>query len=89
MLLAIIWRKIDVREVKIIYMAIALAVTKEKAAGRIYHVAEPETLSEGERVTKIGEPAGWKGKVVRTIEWERNHPSTEMQQLVPLRGSKK
>lgn len=106
--------------------AIALAVTNEKAAGRIYHVAESETLSEGERVTKIGQLAGWKGKVVslpkqkfppdwnlplnseqdwfvdstrireelgyreivpieealkRTIEWERNHPSTEMQQL--------
>lgn len=107
--------------------AIALAVTNEKAAGRIYHVAEPETLSEGQRVTKIGEIAGWKGKVIslskenfpqdwnlpldsqqdwfldstrirqelgyreivpieealkRTIEWERNHLSTEMQQLV-------
>ncbi|MEO1374656.1 MAG: NAD-dependent epimerase/dehydratase family protein [Cyanobacteria bacterium J06635_10] len=107
--------------------AIALAVTKEVAKGRIYHVAEPETLSEGERVTKIGELAGWKGKVVslskdkfppdynlplnpeqdwfvdstrirqelgyreivpleealyRTIAWERNHSSTQMQQLV-------
>ncbi|BAY82002.1 putative NAD-dependent epimerase/dehydratase [Calothrix parasitica NIES-267] len=107
--------------------AIALAVTNEKAAGRIYHVAEPETLSEGERVSKIGELAGWKGKVVslpkekfpedwnlplnseqnwfldstrirkelgyseivpieealkRTIDWERHHLSTEMQQLV-------
>lgn len=107
--------------------AIALAVTNEKAAGRIYHVAESETLSEGERVTKIGKLAGWKGKVVslpkekfppdwnlplnseqdwfvdstrireelgyreivpieealkRTIEWERNNLSIEMQQLV-------
>jgi len=107
--------------------AIALAVINEKAAGRIYHVAEPETLSEGERVNKIGEIAGWKGKVIsfpkdkfpqdwdlplnseqdwfvdstrirkelgykeivsieealkRTIEWERNHLSIEMQQLV-------
>ncbi len=106
--------------------AIALAVTNEKAKNRIYHVAESETLSEGERVTKIGKLAGWKGKVVslpkekfppdwnlplnseqdwfvdstrirkelgyreivpieealkRTIEWERNHLSTEMQQL--------
>ncbi|MGB6298289.1 MAG: NAD-dependent epimerase/dehydratase family protein [Rivularia sp. (in: cyanobacteria)] len=106
--------------------AIALAATNEKAKGRIYHVAEPETLSEGERVTKIGQLAGWKGKVVslpkekfpqdwnlplnseqdwfldstrireelgykeivpteealkRTIEWERNHLSIEMQQL--------
>ncbi|MGB3756129.1 MAG: NAD-dependent epimerase/dehydratase family protein [Rivularia sp. (in: cyanobacteria)] len=107
--------------------AIALAVTKEQAKGRIYNVAEPETLSEEERITKIGKLAGWKGKVIRlskekfpqnwnfpfnteqdwfvdstkireelgyreivpiekalkrTIEWERNHPSTEMQQLV-------
>ncbi len=107
--------------------AIALAVTNEKAAGRIYNVAESETLSEGERVTKIGKLAGWKGKVVslsqekfppdwnlplnseqdwfldstrireelgyreivpieealkRTIEWERNNLSIEMQQLV-------
>ncbi len=106
--------------------AIALAVTNQKAKNRIYHVAEPKTLSEGERITKIGELASWKGKVVslskekfpadwnfpfnteqewfvdstrireelgyreivpieealkRTIEWERNHPSTEMQQL--------
>ena len=106
--------------------AIALAVINEKAAGRIYHVAEPEKLSEGERVTKIGELTGWKGKIVslpkykfpqdwnlplnseqdwfvdstrirkelgykeivsteealkRTIEWERHHLSTEMQQL--------
>jgi nucleoside-diphosphate-sugar epimerase len=106
--------------------AIALAVTNEKAKNRIYHVAEPETLSEAERITKIGEVARWKGKVVslpkekfpsdwnlplnseqdwfvdstrireelgykeivpieealkRTIEWERNHLSIEMQQL--------
>ncbi|MGF1674652.1 MAG: NAD-dependent epimerase/dehydratase family protein [Rivularia sp. (in: cyanobacteria)] len=44
--------------------AIALAVTNERAKGRIYHVAQSETLSEGERITKIGELAGWKGKVV-------------------------
>ena len=44
--------------------AIALAVTNERAKGRIYHVAEPETISEGERVNQIGEIAGWKGKVV-------------------------
>lgn len=107
--------------------AIALAATKEVAKGRIYHVAESETLSEGERITKIGELVGWKGKVVslskdkfpadwnlplnaeqdwfldstrirqelgyreivpleealkKTIEWERNHPSNKMQQLV-------
>ena len=106
--------------------AIALAVTNEKAKGRIYNVAESETLSEEERITKIGKLAGWKGKVIslskekfppdwnfpfnteqdwfvdstrireelgyreivpidealkKTIEWERNHPSTEMQQL--------
>ena len=107
--------------------AIALAVTNERAKNRIYHVAESEILSEGERVTKIGKLVGWKGKVIslpkekfppdwnlplnseqdwfldstrireelgyreivpieealkRAIEWERNHPSIEMQQLV-------
>ncbi|MEO0932309.1 MAG: NAD-dependent epimerase/dehydratase family protein [Cyanobacteria bacterium J06641_2] len=45
--------------------AIALTVTNEKAKGRIYHVAEPETLSQGDRVNKIGELTGWKGKIVR------------------------
>lgn len=44
--------------------AIALATTNEKAKNRTYHVAEKETLSEAERIAKIGEFAGWKGKIL-------------------------
>ncbi|KST66531.1 NAD-dependent epimerase/dehydratase family protein [Mastigocoleus testarum] len=43
--------------------AIALAVTNEKAKNRVYHVAEKEALSESERIAKIGDLAGWKGKI--------------------------
>src|SRR5579864_1279230 len=44
--------------------AIALAVTDERAAGRIYNVGEPFTFSMAEWIAKIGEAAGWQGKVV-------------------------
>jgi nucleoside-diphosphate-sugar epimerase len=44
--------------------AIALAVVDERAAGRIYNVAEPEALSEAEWVRQIGQAAGWHGEVV-------------------------
>ncbi len=44
--------------------AIALAVSAEEAAGRIYNVGEPETLSFVERVGRVGKEAGWTGKVV-------------------------
>ncbi|MBE9115598.1 NAD-dependent epimerase/dehydratase family protein [Lusitaniella coriacea LEGE 07157] len=44
--------------------AIALAVTNDRAIGRIYHIAEPENPSELERVSKIGEISGWDGKVI-------------------------
>ena len=44
--------------------AIALATTNEKAKGRIYHVAEKGTLSEAERIAKIGELIRWKGKIL-------------------------
>jgi nucleoside-diphosphate-sugar epimerase len=44
--------------------AIALAVTDERAAGRIYNVAYSETLSEAEWVKAIARVAGWKGEVV-------------------------
>ena len=59
-----------------IAFAIALAVTNEKAKGRIYHVGEKQTLSEAERIAKVGELAGWKGKVLTVAkekmptEWE-------------------
>ncbi len=44
--------------------AIALAVTDERAAGRIYNVAYSETLSEAEWVKAIARVRGWKGEVV-------------------------
>ncbi|MDI3340969.1 MAG: NAD-dependent epimerase/dehydratase family protein [Sphaerobacter sp.] len=44
--------------------AIALAATDPRAAGRIYHVAEPETPTEADWVRAIGQAAGWDGEVV-------------------------
>jgi nucleoside-diphosphate-sugar epimerase len=44
--------------------AIALAVTDERAAGRIYNVGEPEALTETEWVRSIARAAGWNGEVV-------------------------
>jgi nucleoside-diphosphate-sugar epimerase len=44
--------------------AIALAVTNERAAGRIYNVGEPDTLTMAEWVRTIGELVGWNGQVI-------------------------
>jgi nucleoside-diphosphate-sugar epimerase len=44
--------------------AVALAVTCDRAAGRIYNVGERETLSEADWVRAIGRAAGWEGEVV-------------------------
>ncbi len=44
--------------------AIALAVTDERAAGRIYNVGEPFTITMAEWVEKVGKAAGWQGRVV-------------------------
>jgi nucleoside-diphosphate-sugar epimerase len=44
--------------------AIALAIINERAAGRIYNIGEPFTFTMAEWVTKIGQAAGWKGRVV-------------------------
>lgn len=43
--------------------AIALAVSSDRAAGRIYNVAEPENFSELEWTRKVAHAAGWKGGV--------------------------
>ena len=45
--------------------AIVLAVTDERAAGRIYNVGEPFTFTMAEWVEKIGEAVGWHGRIVR------------------------
>lgn len=44
--------------------AIVLAVTDDRAAGRTYNVAEPETPTEAEWIQEIGQAAGWAGQVV-------------------------
>ncbi|HEX8651775.1 MAG TPA: NAD-dependent epimerase/dehydratase family protein [Pyrinomonadaceae bacterium] len=44
--------------------AIALAVTDERATGRIYNVGERDTLTETEWVRAVGRAAGWKGEVI-------------------------
>lgn len=44
--------------------AIALAVTDERAAGKVYNLAEPECLAEAEWIERIGQVANWQGKVV-------------------------
>jgi nucleoside-diphosphate-sugar epimerase len=44
--------------------AIALAVTDERAAARIYNVGEVEVPTEIERVRALGRAAGWRGEVV-------------------------
>lgn len=44
--------------------AIALAVIDERAAGRIYNVGEPITFTWAQWVAKIGEAAGWRGRIV-------------------------
>jgi len=44
--------------------AIYLAVTSEKAAGRIYNVGEPQALPEKEWIEKLAGLTGWKGKII-------------------------
>jgi nucleoside-diphosphate-sugar epimerase len=44
--------------------AIALAVTNERAANRIYNVGEMDALTEADWVRSIGHAAGWNGEIV-------------------------
>ncbi len=44
--------------------AVALAVTDERAAGRIYNVGEAEALTYADWVRAIGRAAGWPGEVI-------------------------
>lgn len=48
--------------------AVALAVTNESAAGRIYNVGEMDALTESEWVRTLGRAAGWDGEVVTVPE---------------------
>jgi len=45
-------------------VAIALAVTDERASSRVYNVGEEQALTEAEWVRAIGRAAGWEGEVV-------------------------
>jgi nucleoside-diphosphate-sugar epimerase len=53
--------------------AIALCVVNPNAAGRIYHVADRESLTEAAWVRRIAQAAGWNGEVV-TLPDERLPP---------------
>lgn len=44
--------------------AIVLATVDDRAAGRIYNVAEPDAMTEADWVRAIGRAAGWRGEVV-------------------------
>jgi nucleoside-diphosphate-sugar epimerase len=44
--------------------AVALAVTDERAAGRVYNIGEPDALTEAAWVRSIGQAANWRGEVV-------------------------
>lgn len=56
------WSRGYVRNVA---LAVALAVENCVAAGRVYNAAEPEALTTAEWVERIGQAAGWNGRVVR------------------------
>jgi nucleoside-diphosphate-sugar epimerase len=53
--------------------AIALAAVNARAAGRIYNVGEPDSLSELEWAGRIASAAGWHGRLV-TLPAERTPP---------------
>jgi nucleoside-diphosphate-sugar epimerase len=44
--------------------AIVLALTDDRAAGRIYNVAEPETLTQAEWTQAIADAIGWHGAIM-------------------------
>ena len=44
--------------------AIALAAVSEKAAGRIYNVAEPDSPTEREWAERVKKASGWQGRIV-------------------------
>ena len=47
--------------------AVALVVNRERAAGRIYNVGEPNTPTIAQAIAAIGEVIGWKG-MIRTLD---------------------
>lgn len=57
--------------------AIALATTSERAAGRVYNVAEPDCLSEMEWAQRVGSVLAWTGEIV-PLPPERTPPHLRM-----------
>jgi nucleoside-diphosphate-sugar epimerase len=53
--------------------AIVLAITDDRATGRIYNVGEVRTLTIAEWVRAIADAAGWKGKII-TLPADRLPP---------------
>jgi nucleoside-diphosphate-sugar epimerase len=51
-------------------VAIALAVTDDRAAGRIYNVGDMPALNTEQWVTIIGEVAGWEGEVITAADYQ-------------------
>jgi nucleoside-diphosphate-sugar epimerase len=65
--------------------AVGLAVTDERAMGRIYNVGEEQALSEADWVRAIGAAVGWRGEVV-VVPKERmpDHLVVNMNTAQPL-----
>jgi nucleoside-diphosphate-sugar epimerase len=71
--------------------AIALAVTQERAAGRVYNVAEQTAFTEMEWGQRIGEVAGWQGKIVLAPVDKlpaRMRPQADLRQHLTLDSSR-
>jgi len=57
--------------------AIGIATLSDRASGRVYNVAEPETLTELEWAREVGAAAEWKGAIV-TVPTDRTPPHLRM-----------
>lgn len=67
--------------------AVATAAVDEKAAGRIYNVAETTACTEEEWIRRIGEVVGWSGRVV-TAPTGRIPLSYRMEQSLDMDSSR-
>ncbi|MEO0988010.1 MAG: NAD-dependent epimerase/dehydratase family protein [Cyanobacteria bacterium J06639_14] len=45
--------------------AIALTITDERATGHVYNISEPDSLSEAELITMMGQQVNWQGQVIK------------------------
>jgi nucleoside-diphosphate-sugar epimerase len=66
--------------------AIALAVADPRAAGRVYNVAEPAAHTEADWVARVGEAAGWAGRIVSAPRGRLPVPFHTEQDLVTDSG---